>query len=96
MRETGLLLVTTSLLLMFLTGGCYTDMNRQLYESVQAGQTAQEVEKVLGEPEGWSASRWVYVEPFYLAHISFREGQVAKAARYSEHEVDYFAREYHD
>ena len=96
MRCAKLLSVAAVLVLASITAGCHHDDKQQLYEKISIGQSAPQVLQLLREPNGRSDKSWVYVEPFYLAIVSFENGSVAEKVRYTDHQVDYYARRYMD
>jgi len=99
MKRQKLLLLGVTLSLAALAIGCNSTDLRPQFSSINEGASAQDVEQALGKPDAQSAPAdeyWTYVEPFYVAKIHFNDGRVAGKVQFSDHEVDYSAREYHD
>ena len=96
MKVAYLFLIIGALCLAVMITGCSQESKMGFYEQINVGQTSDEVRKVLWEPDAQNQKYWVYVEPFYLAVVPFDGERVAEKVRFTDHQVDYSAREYHD
>ena len=86
-----LVLLSVGVLAMLLCAGCNApEFNRQNYETVYAGQPAQEVQRKLGQPERAAPDHWDYVNrrpTHYEARIWLRDGLVVKKEWFERREL---------
>jgi len=80
MKRHSTVLAVISLSVLCLHAGCQPAFTRQQYETVYVGQTADDVQRALGQPTESTGTAWVYVheKPYYRAEIQFTDGRVVR------------------